>query len=74
MYLRNALKDRSQHTGAFWIGMLVTVAGLGLFVWSAISENQTDAMKFYLLGLLAWLAIAGLNFVASVFSSAESGK
>jgi len=67
LYLRGVLRDRSQITSTFWIGMVITVFGIVLLGYCVFSDGQ-DGITYYLLALLAWLAIAGLNFVASVFS------
>ena len=67
IYLRGALKDKTQITTAFWIGMVITLFGICLLVTCMFSEGEA-AITTYLLALLTWLAIAGLNFVSSVFS------
>lgn len=66
-YLRGVYKDRSQITVVFWIGMAITLLGLGLLFASMRSDDKSN-ITLYLVGMLSWLAIAGLNFVASVFS------
>ncbi len=66
-YLRGVLRDRSQITATFWIGMVITVLGVVLLLVCAASD-KTSNITLYLVAMLAWLAIAGLNFVASVFS------
>ena len=71
VYLKGAIRDPWQISVAFWIGAVVTVLGVGLFVVSAFAESDVVA-TFYLLALLAWLGIAGINFVASVFSNSNS--
>lgn len=68
-YLRGVFRDRSQISAAFWIGMIITLLGVGLFAFCALSSVN---MTYYTLALLAWLAIAGLNFVASVFANSSS--
>jgi len=73
-YLRNVRKDRSQITSTFWIGMIISLLGLGLFALCAFSDDLAISIRMYQLALLAWLAIAGLNFVASVFSDSAPTK
>lgn len=66
LYLKGVLGDRKQITSAFWIGLLITIGGITLFLFVAMSDTQY-AVRAYLMALLAWLAIGGLNFVVSVF-------
>lgn len=73
LYLRGALRDRSQITSTFWMGMVITLLGLALLVFCIFSEGKVG-ITLYLAGMIAWLAIAGLNFVASVFSSSRPAK
>lgn len=70
-YLRGVNKDRSQITVVFWIGMAVTLLGLGLLLASMHFDDKSN-ITLYLVGMLSWLAIAGLNFVASVFSYSKT--
>lgn len=70
-YLRGVYKDRSQITIVFWIGMAITLLGLGLLFACMRSDDKSN-ITLYLVGMLSWLAIAGLNFVASVFSRSRA--
>lgn len=70
-YLRGVLRDRSQVTTPFWMGLLITVGGIVLFGMAALSERPYPGTS-YLVALLAWLAIGGLNFVVSVFWTVDS--
>ncbi len=70
-YLRGALTDPERVTPAFWIGMLITVLGLALLGFCFFCEDE-HTVSSYLLAMLAWLAIAGLNFVTSVFSDSAT--
>ena len=70
-YLRGVYEDRSQVTIVFWIGMVITVLGLGL-LFACLRSDDTSSVTLYMLGMLSWLAIAGLNFVASVFARSET--
>ncbi len=70
-YLRGVFKDRSQITVVFWIGMAITLLGLGL-LFACMRSGDKSNITLYLVGMLSWLAIAGLNFVASVYSHAET--
>ena len=51
--------------------MLITVLGLALLGFCFFSEDE-HTVSSYLLAMLAWLAIAGLNFVTSVFSDSAT--
>ena len=70
-YLRGVYRDRSQVNVVFWTGMAITLLGLGLLFASMRSDDESS-ITLYLLGMLAWLAIAGLNFVASVFAGSKT--
>ncbi|CAN0583894.1 unnamed protein product, partial [Laminaria digitata] len=70
VYLRGVYKDRSQITVVFWIGMAITMLGLGL-LFACVRSDDHSGITLYLVGMLSWLAIAGLNFVASVFSNSK---
>lgn len=73
VYLGGVFKDKSQITKTFWVGMAITLLGLFELVLCALSEERA-AITFYLIAMIAWLAIAGLNFLASVFSGAAPVK
>ena len=65
-YLNGVRKDRSQISTAFWLGLVITVVGEALLVTAAMNLLGLGA-TWYVLGLIAFLSIAGLNFIASVF-------
>jgi len=52
---------------AFWLALLVSFAGIGAFAWNTFGPSSLSPHR-YVLALLLWLSIAGLNFVVSVFS------
>ncbi|MEM7019043.1 MAG: hypothetical protein AAF512_17085 [Pseudomonadota bacterium] len=63
LYLRRIWGDQAQFTGMFYLGAVLTIAGL-LFFASNLYVVQSVT---YLSGLVCWLAIASLNFISGVF-------
>lgn len=64
LYVLRIRNDKQHFTGLFFLGLLLTLGGLGSFFYSAVAEHEVA----YLSGLVFWLAIASLNFINGVFS------
>ena len=64
LYIRRIRKQPHLFTGMFMLGLVDTLAGIGLFVSGLFMPNGVS----YLSALLCWLAIASLNFISAIFS------
>ena len=71
VYAGRVWRDPAQMNRAFWLGLSITTCGIMFFGSTAVAPGEGSPHR-YVLGLLCWLAIAGLNFVSSAFGPSDA--